>query len=149
MALGNCSPSPSPCRWSQTFTLPWPPVKLHPNSAPRNLAAGWAAKKRYRADCDEITRSQLGRGPRPPAGSWVAVQAIFRPPDGRHRDLQNLVAATKHCIDGVSDGIGVNDRLFRPWTVDFGEPIPGGAVVLTLTALAGPPGLPEAMAGLD
>lgn len=39
----------------------------------------------------------------------------------------------KHALDTVAEVLGVDDRVFRPWTLDFGEvDRPHGSVVLTL-----------------
>lgn len=54
----------------------------------------------------------------------------FHPPDKRTRDLDNLLAAIKHGIDGISEAWGVNDSEFE-YTLRRGEPIRGGEVRIT------------------
>ena len=39
-------------------------------------------------------------------------------PDRRHRDLDNLLAASKPIIDGMAQALGVDDSRFKPILVD-------------------------------
>jgi crossover junction endodeoxyribonuclease RusA len=131
---------PQGVRWRLDLVLPWPPSVLHPNNAPRNLATAWGAKKRYRARCRadaDYQRRRAAVGAVPPGLVRCVVE--FQPPDRAHRDVLNLGMAIKHAVDGVADALGVNDRRFRPWVLDFGEVAPGGRVALRLEVLAPPP----------
>lgn len=110
-------------------TLPWPPSILSPNSR-----AHWAAKskaaKAYRNEGAWLTYK---------AGlvvDWpdiVHVWITFCPPDKRHRDDDNLVAAFKSARDGIADALSINDKRFRmhPWLSD--EVVKGGAVRVRLS----------------
>jgi crossover junction endodeoxyribonuclease RusA len=49
------------------------------------------------------------------------VTLIFYPPDNKPRDLDNALASMKSAIDGIADGLGINDKYFRPITIDFGD----------------------------
>ena len=46
----------------------------------------------------------------------------FYPPDKRHRDADNMVAAIKSGLDGLADALMVNDRLFLPTFIFSDEP---------------------------
>jgi crossover junction endodeoxyribonuclease RusA len=61
----------------------------------------------------------------------VALRVTFHAPDKRGRDRDNCIAACKAYMDGMADGLGVDDVRFEP-TYAWGEPIKGGAVVVTL-----------------
>ena len=50
-----------------------------------------------------------------------ALSIIFYPPDGRHRDLDNCLSSCKSFLDGIADAWHVNDKQFRPITIDFGD----------------------------
>lgn len=63
----------------------------------------------------------------------IALDLTFYPPTGHHRDDDNMIAATKHMRDGLADGLGVNDKMFRISNVTIGEIVKGGCVIVTLT----------------
>lgn len=109
------------------ISLPWPDAKLSPN-----WRGHWARKapvtKRARAAAWAATKAA---GARVEHDGPVALRVTFHAPDRRHRDRDNCIAACKAYMDGLADGLGVNDRRFQP-TYAWGEPIKGGAVVVTL-----------------
>jgi crossover junction endodeoxyribonuclease RusA len=96
--------------------LPFPDIRLSPNKrlcwqakiklkeAQRN--AGYVAAFPYR---NKIVQDKL------------PIKLFFCPKDKRRYDLDNLLANCKSLIDGVAMGIGIDDRNFRPITIDFGE----------------------------
>lgn len=51
----------------------------------------------------------------------ISITLVFYPKDNRKRDLDNLLAACKPVIDGISLGYGIDDSLFKPITIDRGE----------------------------
>jgi crossover junction endodeoxyribonuclease RusA len=51
---------------------------------------------------------------------------------GRHRDLDNCLAAAKPQIDGIADALGVNDRRFRPILVDYIRGDAPGAMIVAV-----------------
>lgn len=61
----------------------------------------------------------------------VSVGYVFLPPDGRRRDLDNVIGTTKAISDGIAAHIGVDDSK---WTLayEFGEPVKGGKVIVNL-----------------
>lgn len=60
----------------------------------------------------------------------LAVHLEFYPPNKRSRDWDNLLASMKSGLDGLADGLGVNDSLFRP-SVAVADAI-GGFVRVTV-----------------
>lgn len=109
--------------------LDWPPSILSPNNR-----AHWARKVKikshFRFSCFVLAKLQPDPGFRHTEGN-LPIKIIFHPPTKRAYDIDNLLASMKSGLDGVSDAWGINDRRFRPITVDFGDIRKGGKVILT------------------
>lgn len=112
--------------------LPFPDRLLSPNCPERH----WSKKNDARIAAREwafgVTRNcteQIGLGEL--LHAWIT----FYPPDNRRRDLDNLLAAMKSSIDGVCLGLGIDDRQIRRVTLDWGEVVEGGKVVMRLERL--------------
>lgn len=118
-----------------TITLPWPDSRLMPNRKNgRHWAGTQAAKVRARQDGHMATLSAIGRD-KILLGQAVALKITFAAPDGRHRDLDNLLAASKASLDGIAQAIGVDDKCFRPITIDAAKDAKGqGFVIVEVTA---------------
>lgn len=123
------SPKPSAGKPSNEILLAWPPKILNPNTR-----AHWAAKnnavKRYRDDCHWLTKAA---GLRVDWDGFVHAWITFYPPDRRHRDDDNLIAAFKSGRDGMAKALGIDDKRLRihPWLSD--EVVKGGAVRVRLS----------------
>jgi crossover junction endodeoxyribonuclease RusA len=50
-------------------------------------------------------------------GGEVALTLTYEMDDKRHRDADNLLAASKAGIDGMAQALGVDDRHFQPITI--------------------------------
>lgn len=48
----------------------------------------------------------------------IPLSLVYMMPDKRHRDLDNLLAASKALIDGMAQAMGVDDKRFKPILVD-------------------------------
>jgi len=104
----------------KTVVFPWPPKELSPNAA-----IHWAKKakykKMYRQACwalaleAKLECEKLGK---------IPMKITFYPPDRRHRDADNMVAAIKSGLDGLADALKVNDKQFLP-TFVFSEEVMG------------------------
>lgn len=109
--------------------LPWPPKELSPNAR-----VHWAAKNRavklYRENCVWLTKAA---GLRVDWGGIVHAFITFYPPDRRHRDDDNLVAAFKSGRDGVAQALGIDDKRFRIHPFLSDEVVKGGAVRVRLS----------------
>lgn len=109
-----------------TFEFPWPPRALSPNCAMK-----WQAKAGPRREYKEIWRSQsFMLGVRPEGN--VKLNIVFHPPNNLKRDLDNMLASIKLGLDGLAQGLNINDFTFRPITIDVGETVKGGNVVVTV-----------------
>ena len=108
--------------------LSWPPKELNPNSrchwakkakatkAYRN-AAGWATVESK----DKVE----GDG-----SIWLNI--TFYPPDKRRRDLDGMLSSIKGGLDGIADGLAVNDCRFK-LQIEVCSVIKGGQVRVIIT----------------
>lgn len=97
--------------------LPFPPSELMPN---RKNGKHWGStndvKKGARETAHKATKS-LMEAWKEPEGN-IPLSILFIAPDKRHRDLDNLLAASKAALDGVAEALGVDDKRFKPIMVD-------------------------------
>lgn len=115
-----------------TFTFGWPNRLLSPN-VPGHWAKKAAAKKAYRTACKRIVEETEGSMPPIPPDGAVRVSMRFFPPSRRRMDLDNALASMKAGLDGLADGLGCDDSLFRP-SADWGEKV-GGFVEITVEVI--------------
>lgn len=104
-----------------TVKLPWPPKELSPNST-LHWAKKSKKKKEYRTACWALTLE--AKLVAPPGEGKIPIEITFYPPDKRHRDADNMVAAIKSGLDGVADALKVNDKRFLPSFI-FSEEVKG------------------------
>ena len=91
------------------IVLPWPPKELSPN-ARAHWTVSAKAKKAYRAACYLLAKqSKVAIDWTGEVHAWID----FYPPDRRHRDDDNMVAAFKAGRDGMADAMGLDDKRFR------------------------------------
>lgn len=112
------------------IVLSWPDSALMPN---RNIGRHWAMRHNAKsaAKNEAIDQSQKWRGVFP-AGAALAVFIKLEPPDRRKRDIDNLLAALKPSIDGMAQGLGINDAQICRTVIDLLEPTPGGRVLVSV-----------------
>jgi crossover junction endodeoxyribonuclease RusA len=110
-------------------TLPFPPKELNPNKRhDRRAIAGIRAM--YRDTCFYLTK-QACKSWTPIEGP-VALRVTFVQPDERHRDVDNMLSASKSAIDGFAQALGMNDRQFNPLHVGWTRAKGAGAVILEI-----------------
>ena len=110
------------------ITLGWPPASLGSNSRAHPMRRHRDAQRvRLHA---KLLSLPLRSCAIPDGDIHLTVE--FRPPSNRG-DRANFPHLAKHVLDGVADALGVNDRRFVPTWV-YGEPVRGGAVIITLGA---------------
>lgn len=105
--------------------LPWPPAKLSPNAR-----GNWRTKEKART-AYKLEGYIAARGMRAPEGD-IHLSITFHPPDKRHRDLDNCLASVKYALDGIANALKINDTAFRPITIDWGEPVKNGKIVIKI-----------------
>lgn len=96
--------------------LPWFDTILSPN-----YRAHWGKKNKPRKVQRELGYYLALEAGCPPEQDTYHLSIIFYPPDDRHRDLDNCLASIKAALDGIADAWHVNDKQFRPITIDFGD----------------------------
>lgn len=109
-----------------TIELPFPPSILSFNNK-KNWRSKVSSKMKYRDDC-RLWASQY----KPKfADVKIPMKIVFHEPDKRGRDADGMLHSAKAAIDGVCLAWGINDKRLRPITIDDGEVIKGGKVVIT------------------
>lgn len=109
------------------LNLPWFPSALKPNSS-KHWRAKMKPKEQYREQCRLLALQNI---PVLPDGD-LHLHVMFYPPNKRAFDLDNSLAAIKNGLDGVCLAWGINDKRFRPITIDFSDPVKDGKIILTL-----------------
>lgn len=111
---------------------PFPPIALMPN-----VKAHWRKaaplKKKLRMDAYIATKAIL-KGAAFVLGDRTHLDVVltFEPtPKRQYADEDNWMAAAKSLIDGVADGLGVNDKIFRP-RPERGNTHKQGRVIVTI-----------------
>lgn len=101
-----------------TVILPWPPKELSPNARVHWSKRSKAAKA-YRNACAWTVRGhqlnialQTGHHIEITADGILHLFLDFYPPDRRHRDDDNMIAAFKSGRDGIADALGIDDKCF-------------------------------------
>jgi len=98
----------------EKLVLPWPPKELQPNARIYRLTKAKFVRV-YRETCWALAMS----APHPVVTETMHLKVTFSPPTLQARDLDNCLAAIKAGLDGVADAWKVNDRAFRPITIDI------------------------------
>jgi crossover junction endodeoxyribonuclease RusA len=99
--------------------LPWPDMKLMPN---KSKGRAWQGASKIRSEqrgaAVICTMAAIAsHGPKAYEGN-IPLSLIYMAPDKRHRDLDNLLAASKPILDGLAQALGVDDSRFKPILVD-------------------------------
>lgn len=112
--------------------LPWPPKELSPNARVHWSRRSKAAAS-YRKECGWLVRAAMSAHPdfKLPDSERIALWIDFFPPDRRHRDDDNLLAAFKAGRDGIADALGINDKRFV--SHPFVQEATGGYVRIRIT----------------
>ena len=99
------------------ITLPFPNADLNPNRAHgRHWGALAKLKKDARLQAYLETRKVLN-GKKNAFSGLISLTLTFAMEGYRKRDADNLLASAKSALDGVAEGLGINDRDFEPVTV--------------------------------
>lgn len=125
--------------------LPWPAPLLWPNGPrPRNHGHMAAVTAKHRQWAHWATLDALPAYYLP--GAWAGGDipvtiVVHAKAKGPLPDKDNCIAACKALLDGVADGLGVNDRLFGTPQVEF-SPVRDGRIVLLVGDRSGDKFLP-------
>lgn len=117
----------------------WPDRELFPNARAFRLVkakyARMARKKAaYAAQAVPLTLNE---------SHWLGTEEpipyglVIQPRDKRRRDEDNIIAAMKSTLDGIAEGLGVNDHRFRLMWVQWLPPAKPPSI--TVAMLERPP----------
>lgn len=96
--------------------LPFPPSELNPNKR-----LHWAAKIKIK-EAEKQMACALALSHKGQIKEDVHLALTFHAATNRSYDLDNALASCKAAIDGLAHGLGINDKQFRPITIDRGIP---------------------------
>jgi len=115
-----------------TIELPFPPAILFPNK-PGSWKAKMGPRAKYKQDCylSAQTHKSVAKQDINDMKENIHVRIVFHQPDKRSRDIDGMLSACKNCLDGVCLAWGIDDKRLRPITIDDGEIVKGGKVVIT------------------
>src|SRR5690606_37950000 len=116
---------------SYTLSLPWPARELSPNARCHWAKKARAAKAAKEEGYYAMLEAKLRNGERALEGP-IELLLILRPPDKKRRDDDNVLASLKNFRDGVFAALGVDDSKVRRTVIEWGDPTPGGRVVMTV-----------------
>lgn len=111
-------------------TLPWPNKALSPNASGQHWTAKYRASQAAKRTAWALTLEALKGG----KVEWpaVAIHWRFHPKTANRIDDDNAEASCKHYRDGIAKALGIDDANFTA-TRSIGEPIKGGAVLVTIS----------------
>ena len=99
--------------------LPFPDKKLMPNKRNgKHWTSTVASKDGQKRDAYILTGDALLKAGPHEWPEHIPLSLLYLTPDKRHRDLDNLLAASKALIDGMAQALGVDDKRFRPILID-------------------------------
>jgi len=114
--------------------LGWPPSEVAVN---RSKGRAWQSSYRARKDGYRegyfAALEALGGNRFARADSYRLI-AYMCPPDRRRRDLDNIIAAMKHALDGVCRALEIDDSEIVEVCVYKSSPKPGGKIVVFIIA---------------
>jgi len=97
--------------------LPFPSPKLSPNARQHWVILARAKKSARTQAAWQLKADGIGQI----NADALHVKVTFFPPDNRRRDLDNMIAASKALLDGVSDVVGIDDSK---WTISASKAPP-------------------------
>lgn len=118
--------------------LPFPAAELFPN---RKNGKHWGAtndaKECQKWDAFIATKAASNTNPlalgKFQDGQNIPLLLLYLTPDKRHRDCDNMLAASKALLDGVALALGIDDKRFKPITVDWAHgPDKVGALIVAV-----------------
>ena len=100
------------------LTFPYPPSELNPNKR-----LHWAQKVKLKNQQKDLGFALASRyADEFLDAKSVALSFVFYADSKRGYDLDNALASCKSLLDGIAQGININDKKFRPITIDRGKP---------------------------
>ena len=105
------------------IVLPFPDPSLFPNRASgKHWTSTRAMKDKARDDAYILTKAAVQQSGFDNGRETIPLTLTFCPPDKRRRDMDGMLSAAKHQLDGVAMALGVDDSRFDPITITRGKP---------------------------
>ena len=104
---------------SLVIRLPFPHADLFPN---RKNGKHWGAThetRQVQRDAGYWATKAAGSFKAP--DGYIPLSLLYLTPDKRHRDCDNMLAASKALLDGVALALGIDDKRFKPILIDFAQ----------------------------
>jgi hypothetical protein len=102
---------------SIVIRLPFPHPSLFPNRKNgKDYHATISAKQKQKDDGFYATKAA---GSFAAPDGYIPLSLLYLTPDKRHRDCDNMLAASKALLDGVALALGIDDKRFKPILIDF------------------------------
>lgn len=112
--------------------LPFPDKSLFPNAKLRGGGWGHAIAPKAKAKEDAYYLTKQAMGDWMPQDGTIPLSIVFCQPDKRSRDLDGMLGAVKHALDGIASALGIDDSRFRPILIDAGPVGKPGAVIVAV-----------------
>ena len=111
--------------------LPFPAAELFPN---RKNGKHWGATNWIKAQqIDAGYFATKAAGSFKDRDGYIPLSLLYLTPDKRHRDCDNMLAASKALLDGLASALGVDDKRFKPILVDWAHgPDKVGALIVAV-----------------
>ena len=102
--------------------LPFPSASLFPNNSHGKHWGGKQSDKvKCRSDANWLaSAARTAFAFQPNKDRWYGLKVTFCV-NVDNKDFDNMLAASKALLDGVAIGLGVNDKQFRPITLDVSK----------------------------
>ena len=111
--------------------LPFPAAELFPNKKNgRHWSVTHKAKTKQKEDAFWLTEQAAGEWE--DKGGYIPLSLLYLTPDRRHRDCDNLLAASKAMLDGIAIALAIDDKRFKPILIDWAEGPKEGALVVAI-----------------
>lgn len=107
--------------------MPYPHSDLNPNKRVHRTTVA-RLRKAQKKECYFLAIKQLKN--KPPKKENYHLEILFYPPSNHARDLDNAYASCKAMFDGIARAWGVDDKFFRPITLDFRPKTKDGKVTI-------------------
>jgi len=97
--------------------LPFPHPDLFPNRKNgKHFRATLEIKQKQK---DEGFFATKAAGSFNAPDGYIALSLLYLTPDRRHRDMDNMLAASKALLDGMALALNVDDKRFKPIFIDW------------------------------
>jgi Holliday junction resolvase RusA-like endonuclease len=113
------------------ITLPYPDRSLNPN---RKSGRHWATTKKVKDEAFETAfyAARVCYASVTVPDEPIALTITYVRKDKRYVDLDNLLSASKSILDGIAQGMRIDDKRFEPITIKRGYDKEGSYMVVEL-----------------